>query len=47
MKSKDQKREEAAERQEKYDALSNWEKEIVILSRPGNSRRELRRILSR
>lgn len=44
MKSREQKRAEAKERQERYDKLSLDEKIKLIKSRPGNSDRELKRL---
>lgn len=46
MKSKEQKRTEAVERQAKYDALTNVEKYALIHSRRGASLREFRRLVS-
>jgi hypothetical protein len=44
MKSKELKRAEAAERQERYDALTPLDKELQATLRPGRSRRELQRL---
>ncbi|MDD5549558.1 MAG: hypothetical protein PHI79_08210 [Sulfurovaceae bacterium] len=46
MKSKQQKREEARERQEKHDKLSVNEKIDKAVSRPGFSWRELDRLMA-
>jgi hypothetical protein len=47
MKSKSQKRMEAIQRQEKYNSLSTMDKLILIESRPGNSAKEIKRLLSK
>jgi len=44
MKSKAQKRSEAAERQAQYDKLSLAEKLARVMQAPGSSKRELRRL---
>jgi hypothetical protein len=44
MKSKEQKRREAKNRQEKYDSLTNSQKIKQIMKRPGNSKKEFERI---
>ena len=44
MKSKELKRDEAIERQKKYNSLSKKEKLDLIKSRPGNSLKELKRL---
>lgn len=44
VKSKEQKRREAAERQRVYDALELWEKELLLAGRPGAARRERSRL---
>jgi len=46
MKTKEQKRAEAAERQAKYDALTVAEKLALSKSRPGTSLRERARIMA-
>lgn len=44
MKSKEQKRIEAEERQKRYDRLTDSEKIDLVRSRRGNSERELNRL---
>lgn len=44
MKTKDQKRREAAQRQAQYDSLTTEERAIQLGDRPGNSYRERERI---
>ena len=46
MKSKDQKRAEAAERQTRHDVMPGFDKLAKLLERPGNSSREKARILA-
>ena len=44
MKSKEQKRIEAEVRQDEYNSLQLWERELQAVGRPGNSTKELSRI---
>lgn len=44
MKSKEQKRREAAERQAVCDARPVWERALILADRPGESRKELARL---
>lgn len=44
MKSKEQKRQEAAERQARWDALTVAERRALIMARPGESVKELARL---
>ncbi|WP_336647558.1 hypothetical protein [Microbacterium sp. MMO-10] len=46
MKTKDQKRAEAAERQALHDAMPGFDKLAKIVERPGKSERERGRILA-
>lgn len=46
MKSKTQKREEAAQRQQAHDALTTEQKINKTFSRPGNSARERKRLMA-
>lgn len=47
MKTKEQKQNEAAERQTRYDALTTEQKIDQCMTRRGNSERELNRVLQR
>jgi len=47
MKSKSQKREEAIERQQRYDNLTTKEKIELIRNRKGGSKREMSKLLKR
>ena len=44
MKSKEQKRAEAVARQDVYEDLDSWEKELLIAGRPGDSAKERARL---